>query len=150
MTIYEIRRETFIPSPLPAVFEFFSDARNLGAITPSWLQFRILTPEPISLHAGAELRYSLRVRGIPVRWTTTIETWNPPHEFSDIQSRGPYKLWRHTHRFREAQGGTEMEDIVYYALPFGPLGRLVHWVCVRRDVESIFEYRAARIKELFT
>jgi len=148
-TIYELRRETFIPSPLPAVFEFFSAARNLAAITPASLRFRLLTPEPISLDAGAELRYSLRVRGIPVRWKTTIETWNPRHEFSDIQSRGPYKLWHHTHRFREADGGTWMEDTVRYALPFGPLGRLAHWLYVRRDVESIFDYRAARIKELF-
>ena len=149
MTVYELRRETFIPSPLPAVFAFFSAAQNLAAITPPWMRFRVLTPEPITLRAGAELNYSLRVRGIPVRWTTIIETWNPPREFSDIQSRGPYKLWHHTHRFREADGGAWMEDVVRYVLPFGLLGRLVHWLFVRRDVEAIFDYRAARIRELF-
>ena len=149
LTVYQLRRETFIPSRLPAVFEFFSRAQNLAAITPPSLHFRVLTPEPIRLHAGAELRYSLRVRGIPVRWKTIIETWNPPHEFSDFQSRGPYQLWHHTHRFREADGGTIMEDVVRYALPLGPIGRLVHWLYVRSDVESIFEYRATRIQELF-
>ena len=150
MTTYELRRETFIRAPLPAVFEFFSAARNLAAITPPWLGFRVLTPEPIVLRAGSELRYTLRVHGIPVRWTTVIETWNPPHEFSDYQAHGPYKLWHHTHRFRETEGGVWMEDTVRYALPLGPIGRLVHWLAVRRDVESIFDYRAARIPDLFT
>ena len=149
MSIYELHRETFIPASLNSVFQFFSDARNLGVITPPQMRFRILTPEPISLHAGAELRYTLRVRGIPVSWTTLIETWNPPQEFSDSQARGPYKLWHHTHRFREVKGGTMMEDAVRYALPFGPIGRLAHWLYVRRDLERIFDYRATRIRERF-
>jgi ligand-binding SRPBCC domain-containing protein len=149
LSTHELHRETFIRAPLDTVFQFFSDARNLAVITPPQMHFRILTPEPISLHAGAELRYTLRVRGIPVNWTTIIETWNPPLEFSDSQARGPYKLWRHTHRFRAVERGTMMEDDVRYALPFGPLGRLAHWLYVRRDLESIFDYRAARIKERF-
>ena len=149
LTIYQLRRETFVPAPLPAVFEFFSAAQNLAAITPPWMHFRILTPEPIALRSGAQLNYTLRVRGLPVRWTTIIETWDPPREFSDFQARGPYKLWRHTHRFREADGGTWMEDVVRYALPFGPVGRLAHALFVRRDLESVFDYRAARIRERF-
>jgi ligand-binding SRPBCC domain-containing protein len=65
-----------------------------------------------------------------------------------VQARGPYKMWHHTHRFREGEGGTWMEDIVRYALPFGPLGRVAHWLQVRRDVEGIFDYRAKKIEEL--
>jgi ligand-binding SRPBCC domain-containing protein len=149
LTVYELRRQTFIPAPLPKVFEFFSAARNLGSITPSSLRFRMLTPEPIDLHSGAELRYSLRVRGIPVQWKTIIEKWNPPYEFTDYQAQGPYKLWHHTHLFREGDGGTWMEDVVRYGLPFGVLGRLAHWLVVRRDVEAIFEHRAEKIRELF-
>lgn len=149
MTVYELRRETFIPAPLPKVFEFFSSARNLAAITPGYLRFRLLTPEPIDLHSGTELCYSLRVHGIAVRWKTIVEKWNPPHEFTDYQESGPYKLWHHTHRFRDGDGGTWMEDVVRYALPFGIVGRLAHWLTVRRDVEAIFEYRAERIRNLF-
>ena len=150
MSTYELHRETFIPAPLETVFQFFSDVRNLGIITPPQMRFHILTPEPISLRAGAELRYTLRVRGIPVNWTTVIETWDPPHEFSDSQARGPYALWHHRHHFYAVEGGTMMEDHVRYALPFGPLGRLAYRLYVRRDLESIFDYRAARIKERFS
>ena len=57
-----LRCEQRIPRPLDEVFAFFSDARNLGEITPSWLGFRILTPGPIRMAAGARIRYRVRCR----------------------------------------------------------------------------------------
>jgi ligand-binding SRPBCC domain-containing protein len=71
-------------------------------------------------------------------------------EFVDVQAKGPYKFWRHTHRFSETDGGTSMEDMVAYALPFGALGRLVHRLQVARDLSRIFDYRARRVQALFS
>ena len=121
MHSYTLQRETWIPHSLPRVFEFFSKAENLERLTPPWLGFRILTPLPIEMKKGATIAYALRVRGIPLRWLTEIEEWNPPFEFIDVQAKGPYKLWRHTHRFTAFNGGTSVVDIVQYALPFGVL-----------------------------
>lgn len=149
MKVYELRRETVIPRPVTEIFDWFSDARNLEILTPRFLHFRILTPTPIDMKPGAKIEYSIRVHGIPVRWKTTIESWDSPRSFVDTQTSGPYALWHHTHRFREQDGGTWMGDVVKYALPLGPLGQLAHWLMVRRDVETIFDYRATRIGELF-
>ena len=149
MKVYELRRETVIPRPLTEIFDWFSDARNLEILTPAFLHFKILTPTPIEMKAGAKIEYSIRVHGIPVRWKTTIESWDSPKSFVDTQTSGPYALWHHTHRFREHDSGTWMEDVVKYALPCGVLGQLAHWLMVRRDVTAIFDYRAARIGELF-
>jgi len=146
---HTFRREQWIPRPLEEVFAFFSDARNLEELTPPWLAFRTLTPGPIHLAVGATIRYRLSVHGAPVRWTTEIRHWDPPSRFVDVQLRGPYQLWHHTHRFATDNGGTRMTDIVRYRLPFGLLGRLVNWLQVRRDVEKIFEYRNRRIGEIF-
>lgn len=146
--IYQLRRETWVPGKLDSVFAFFSAPENLGEITPRVLHFRILNTEPIVMRPGAEIDYTIRIHGVPVHWKTIIETWTPPREFVDIQARGPYKFWHHTHRFREKDGGVALEDIVDYALPFGPLGRLAHFLFVQRDVENIFDYRARRIQEL--
>jgi hypothetical protein len=79
---------------------------------------------------------------------TEIERWNPPHEFIDIQLKGPYTLWRHTHRFSEVEGGTLIADTVAYDLPFGLLGRLVHRLQVARDLGQIFDYRARQVQAL--
>jgi hypothetical protein len=137
-----------VPRPLDEVFPFFSDARNLELLTPSWLKFHVLTI-PDKIATGVHIQYRLAWHGIPLRWTTEITRWNPPHDFEDIQLSGPYKLWRHTHRFESRNGGTQMTDMVEYDLPFGPLGRIAHAVQVRRNVEAIFDYRYDRIQEIF-
>ena len=148
--VYSIDTEVWVPRGIDEVFAFFSDAFNLEALTPPRVHFHVVTPRPIVLKAGALIQYKLRVNGMPIRWTTRIETWNPPYEFSDTQLSGPYKLWLHTHKFSEADGGTKMTDHVDYQLPFGPIGDVVHKLWVRRDVESIFTYREKVIRERFS
>ena len=148
--IYTIDTEVWVPRPLNEVFAFFSDAFNLEALTPPRVNFHVMTPGPIDLKSGTLIDYKLCVNWIPLRWTTRIDVWNPPHEFSDSQLSGPYKLWHHTHRFTESNGGTKMTDHVDYELPFGPLGDVVHELWVRRDVESIFKYREKIIRERFS
>ena len=147
--IYTLHREQWVPHPLKEVFDYFGRAENLQNLTPPWMHFRILTPAPVKMRPGAEIAYKMRVRGIPLRWLTVIEKWNPPHEFVDIQAKGPYALWHHTHRFVAQDGGTVITDTVQYGLPFGPIGRLVHRLQVSRDLEAIFAYRAQRVRALF-
>ncbi len=149
MHAYELHRKQWVPHPLEKVFDFFAEARNLEILTPPFLRFRI-TRRPNAMKAGARIDYQLRIHGLPVRWQTTIEKWEPPHAFVDLQARGPYKLWHHTHRFWPENGGTWIEDKVLYVLPFGLLGRLAHRFLVARDVAAIFDYRARKVGEIFS
>jgi len=150
MRVHELHREQVVPWPIGEVFPFFAAAENLNALTPPWLEFRILTPLPVRMAAGTRLDYRIRWRGVPLRWQTLIEAWEPGVRFVDTQMRGPYRLWHHTHTFdRLPDGGTRITDHVRYALPLGPLGRVVHGLLVRRDIAAIFDYRAARIAALF-
>lgn len=142
---YTLEREQWVPASLEEVFPFFSDAANLQTLTPDWLSFQILTPTPIPMHAGSLIDYRLRWHGVPLQWRTEILVWEPPCHFEDLQLKGPYKLWHHTHRFEADSGGTRILDHVRYALPFGLLGRAVHAVSVRRNVEEIFRYRQEKI-----
>ncbi|MEO6828179.1 MAG: SRPBCC family protein [Acidobacteriaceae bacterium] len=146
---FTLEREQWVPRPLDEVFSFFSDAKNLEALTPPWMRFHILSPQPIEIAAGTIIDYRLSWHGIPLRWKTEITTWEPPNCFVDLQLKGPYRLWHHTHRFRASAGGTQILDSVQYALPFGVLGRLVHTLSVRRNVEEIFEYRRRKVSALF-
>ena len=131
------------------VFDFFSDARNLERITPDWLRFRVLTKDPIEMKVGTPIRYRLRIAGFPVRWDTCITRWEPGKSFVDRQERGPYRLWVHTHTFEPIGDGVLMGDLVRYALPFGPLGRLAHALWVRGALAQIFDYRFERIGLIF-
>ena len=140
-----LRTEVFVPKPIQEVFAFFSDARNLERLTPPWVGFRILTPTPIEMRAGALIDYRIRVRGVPLRWRTAITVWEPPFRFVDLQLRGPYVWWHHEHRFEAEAGGTRVMDTVEYK---APLAWLSHPLLVSRDVSRIFAYRSELLPRL--
>jgi hypothetical protein len=146
---YRLERQQWIEAPLRAVYAFFSAAENLETITPRWLGFRIRTPRPIEVRAGARIDYTIRLGGLPLRWRTRITEWQPDSRFVDLQESGPYARWEHTHTFRELGGGVLMTDVVEYDLPFGWLGRLAHGTLVRALLARIFDYRFARVREIF-
>jgi ligand-binding SRPBCC domain-containing protein len=145
---YTLERQQLIPRPLADVFPFFADAGNLERITPDYLGFQILTPRPIDIRSGTLIDYKIKLCGIPLRWRTRIESFDPPHRFTDTQLRGPYKIWEHTHEFTETPDGTLMIDRVRYQIPLGPLGRLAHALFVRRTLARIFDYRYQAVERL--
>lgn len=141
-----LEAELFLPQSRERLFEFFSDAFQLESLTPPLLKFSVVTPPPIHIAAGTLIDYRLRVHGVPLRWQSRIDVWEPPHRFVDLQTRGPYRLWRHEHSFEEVDGGVLCRDVVDYA-PWG--GRLIDRLLVRRDLRAIFAYRANKLRELF-
>src|SRR5471032_2286066 len=140
-----IESDIWLPRPLDEVFAFFSNAANLEVITPPWLHFRILTPKPIAMHDGTLIDYSIRVHGIPISWQSEITDWNPPHRYVDVQRRGPYTEWVHTHSFADVNGGTRVGDSVEFDVPFA---FAAGWF-VKRDVERIFAFRTEALKKRF-
>lgn len=139
--IRELTRELWLPQPRDEIFAFFADAGNLQAITPPWLNFRILTPLPIAMRAGTLIDYQIRLRGMPMRWRTEITRWDPPYCFVDRQIRGPYSRWEHEHTFEERDGGTLVRDHVIYEVPGGPLEPLLHRWLIGPDLGRIFDFR---------
>jgi ligand-binding SRPBCC domain-containing protein len=140
--VHVLERSQRLGLPAEQAFQFFTDAHNLESITPPWLDFKVATPGPIEMRPDALIEYRLKLRGVPVRWRTRIEAWEPPRRFVDVQLRGPYAFWEHTHTFEpDGQSAVVIGDRVRYALPFGPLGRIAHATFIRRDLERIFDYR---------
>src|SRR4051812_43701583 len=140
-----LESDLWLPRPLDEVFAFFSDAANLEALTPRTLQFRILTSQPVEMRQGTLIDYRIRLHGIPITWQSEITVWDPPHRFVDVQVRGPYSRWVHTHSFIAERGGTTVADDVDFDVPLGFLvGRFV-----KRDVEKIFGYRRQTLSRTF-
>ena len=146
MKVHELKRELWLPRPVAEIFPFFAEAANLEALTPPWLNFRILSPRPIPIRLGTLIDYRIVVHGIPFRWQSEITAWEPPHRFVDDQRRGPYRIWRHEHRFAERDEGTLISDTVHYAVLFDPI--VNRWL-VRPDIEGIFDFRTEKMRELF-
>jgi ligand-binding SRPBCC domain-containing protein len=140
-----IHRETVVARSLEETFAFFADAANLEALTPTWLNFRILTPQPIVMREGTVIDYRIVLYGLPIPWKTRIDAWEPGLRFVDRQLIGPYRWWHHEHRFERVEGGTRVIDHVEYQ----PRARWVSGAIVRRDVERIFAFRQERLRTLF-
>lgn len=147
---YTIERTQTVTGPLGEVFELFSRPENLADITPPWLAFRIVGPENLEMRQGLEIEYRISPLGVRQKWVSRIARYDPPHSFVDEQIHGPYRRWWHLHEL-EALGGarTRIHDRVDYELPFGWLGRAVHRVWVRRQLEAIFRHRHRVIAERF-
>ena len=143
-----LEREQLIRRPQGEVFAFFSDAKNLERITPDFLHLRITAMSTPRIGPGTLIDYRLNLHGVPVRWRTRIEEWSPPHRFVDIQLRGPYSSWHHTHEFESVPEGTLVRDRVRYRLPLGVLGELLGGSFVARDVDRIFAHRRERVGDL--
>jgi len=143
---FVLHAEQWLPCPRENLFEFFSDAFQLEALTPPLLRFQVLTPPPIVIRSGTLIDYKLRLHGIPIRWQSEISEWEPPVRFVDRQTRGPYRRWRHEHRFAEQDGGTLVIDHVEYRAPGGSL---VNRLFVVPDLRKIFGFRMRKLQELF-
>ncbi len=146
MQTFDYRGELLIDGTRDDVFPFFADAANLEVITPPWLNFKIITPQPVEMRVGAIIDYRLRVHGLPMHWRTLITCWEPPFRFVDEQLKGPYRVWVHEHTFEQKGSQTLARDHVRYAPPGG---RLIDRLFVRRDIEQIFAYRTEALRRRF-
>lgn len=135
-----------LPRPRAEVWAFFSDPRNLSQLTPPETAIRMLNGDGLAMKEGALIDYELRVKGLPLRWTSRIAVWSPPVRFVDIQLRGPYRSWIHQHLFEESPDGTVVGDEVDYQVPGG---RWVHDLFVKHELRRIFAFRMSALHSIF-
>ncbi|MEU6136922.1 SRPBCC family protein [Nocardioides sp. NPDC047086] len=81
--------------------------------------------------------------GVPITMTSVISEYDAPHRFVDEQQSGPFRRWRHEHRFEPAAGGTLMTDVVEFEAPARAVGRLVNALVLTRYMTRLLERRNA-------
>jgi ligand-binding SRPBCC domain-containing protein len=151
MSVHVLKTVQKIPVSLEEAWDFFSHPRNLAVMTPEYLNLKF-TNELYGeeMYPGQVMTYRVKpLLGIPLFWMTEITHVQPGKFFVDEQRFGPYSLWHHQHHFREIPGGVEMTDLVHYKLPLGFLGDIAHGLFVRKQLESIFDFRYAKVESLF-
>ena len=146
---HKLVTEQWVPQPIDRVFERYSDPKNLEALTPGFLHFKIVKVSHPKVQEGTVLDYQLKLHGIPLRWQSRITDWVPGKRFSDLQTRGPYAFWHHTHEFYEDRGGTVIRDNVAYKLPGWVPGDVLAHAYVKKDLEKIFMFRRRQIEKIF-
>lgn len=151
MKKYILERRTVLKTSIDKAWDFFSNPANLSAITPRDMKFTIVTQNlPSKVYSGLKIQYLVQpLLGIGMKWTSIIKAVNEPYYFADDQERGPYSMWHHEHSFEAAGDEVVMKDKVTYALPYGVVGRLVHFLVVQKKLQGIFNFREEAIRKIF-
>lgn len=149
--MYQLKKKQNIPISLVEAWDFFSQPDNLGKITPPYMNFKILSRSDAGeMYPGMIITYKLSpLFSFTLKWSTEITQIKEHKYFIDNQIQGPYKIWHHEHHFKEINNGTEMRDILFYDVPFGFVGQILHKIFIRKRVQEIFDFREVKIKELF-
>lgn len=130
-----------LDAPLEQVWDFYNHIESLFKVTPPENHARLDGP---AVPMGEGAIYPLRFTrfGITIRLTSRIVTYEPPHRFQDLQVKGPFAAWLHTHQFTAlSPTRTRLTDHVEYRLPFGPFGLIADRLFFRRELDKMFAYR---------
>lgn len=141
-----------MPISIEQAWAFFSSPLNLKKITPKEMKLVVTSDftEDTAIYEGMLITYKVSpLPGIQMNWMTEITHVRDGKYFVDEQRFGPYALWHHEHHFKEIEGGVLMNDVLYYAIPYGFVGTIANQLFVGKKVKQIFEYREQAIKQLF-
>jgi ligand-binding SRPBCC domain-containing protein len=128
---------------------FFSNPVNLSKITPPWLNLTVISDIPRSMHSGMIISYRIiPMASMSTLWISEITHVEAPIYFVDEQRLGPFRFWHHQHVFKELGRDVEIQDIVHYSMPLGPIGEMVHAISVRKKVEAIFDFRQKALERI--
>jgi ligand-binding SRPBCC domain-containing protein len=154
MAVYE--RDVRVHAPLSDVWAFHSTIDSLQTLTPDWVGLRVdAIRRPVGdedsavLTPGTRLRLSLQPFGVGPRqrWVSRIverEERDGSAFFVDEMEEGPFREWRHTHRFFGDGDETLLKDRVTYRTPAGRIGDCV----VSGFFEPMFRHRHRRTREI--
>ena len=136
--IFEHR--TWLPAPAEEVFRWHAEPGALQRLTPPWERAEGVREGRIEEGAEVVLRVGVGLLSLP--WIARIVECVPGRSFRDVQVRGPFALWEHTHRMvPDGDCACWLEDWILYALPGGLLGRWFGGPFVRRKLDRMFDYR---------
>lgn len=90
---------------------------------------------------GEQVTWKATHFGLPFTMTSRITEMTVPERFVDAQVKGPFRSFRHEHRFEEQGGLTVMTDIIDFAAPLGPVGRMVERIGLERYMSNLIAER---------
>lgn len=147
--MYILERQQLVCATLDKVWHFLKNPANLNTITPEDLHFQIISDIPEEMFNGLVIEYRIQIPLFGTRkWLAEIKHIRQCRSFVDEQRIGPYSFWYHYHELEEVENGVLIKDRVFYKVPFGLLGRTLHFFFIRKTLKRIFEYRGLRLAEI--
>ena len=149
-TVYNLTTRQELPITVEKAWDFLSDPKNLGTITPDSMRFKIISGDETRMFPGQIIKYKIRMAlGIQLNWVTEITHVKPGEYFVDEQRFGPYSFWHHKHFIKATGSGVEMVDSIDYKVPGWVFRKWIHAVFVKPKLKEIFQHRRKTLEVLF-
>ncbi len=137
-------RRSRIAATADEVFAWHARPGALQRLNPPWQPFLPVTP-PAPLEEGLRVEFDVPLGPFRRRWVAQHEITQPGRQFRDIQQRGLFAQWEHTHTITpEGDDACILEDRIEYVLPLGVVGKLFASREIRRRLERTFAFRHRR------
>ena len=149
--MYTLVQEQHIRASQRDAWNFLKNPENLNRITPSDLHFSIVSDVPEEMFDGLVIEYRIQIPWFGRRqWVAEIKHVKEMYSFVDEQRIGPYSFWYHYHRIEQENSHVRLTDRVYYEVPYGIIGKILHFFFIRKTLERIFHYRRIKLQALLT
>jgi ligand-binding SRPBCC domain-containing protein len=134
-------KRTRIPAPASAVFAWHESPEALRRLIPPHDPVKVVSATG-GIRDGARVVLAIGYWPCQMHWVALHKGYIAGIQFTDVQERGPFKSWEHTHRvLPDGSDACFLVDHVEYELPFGILGRVLGSPLVRRKLRRMFAWR---------
>jgi ligand-binding SRPBCC domain-containing protein len=145
--VHSIRLETVIAAPPGDCFGLSLSVDAHAASMRASGERAVSGVTSGAMKLGDTVTWRARHFGIVFRMTSAITEYEYPGRFVDEQQRGPFRRWRHEHRFAAlANGETQMIDLVEFQSPLGPLGFVADRLALDHYLPHLLRQRNAWLK----
>lgn len=145
MTV-EFEHVTNIAAPIAVVFDLSLDIDAHLASMADFGERAIAGTTSGLIGLGETVTWRARHFGIPFTMTSMVTELDRPHAFVDEQISGPFRSFRHEHRFDESGCTTIMTDRVRFDAPVGPIGRIAESLLLGRYLSKLIAERNQHLK----
>ena len=130
-----------VPASAMTVYWWHARVGAFARLTPPWERVELVNHHGgVSNGAIAELR--LKLGPIGIRWVARHDDHIEGSRFSDTQIKGPFRHWKHLHRFDAISPTvTILQDEIEYELPLGRIGRWIAGASTKQRLARMFAYR---------
>lgn len=137
----QFEKQSRIPFPAETVFRWHERDGAFRRLKPPWETVE-LVEQTGGVQNGGIARIRVKMGPMWRAWDAEHCDYEEGRQFRDVQTRGPFAEWDHTHRMTpDGDDACVLTDSIRYRLPLGILGRLFGGRFTRKKLERMFAYR---------
>jgi ligand-binding SRPBCC domain-containing protein len=144
--VLQFERSVWIDAPVEAVFAFHERPDAFLKLTPPGHPVSVISHTG-GIQTGARVVLRLGFGFVSIKWVAVHTCYEKNRLFEDTQASGPFRSWRHQHRFNAEGSGARLTDHIDFELPGGRIVERIFGAAVQAQLEKMFAYRHKVTKE---